>query len=149
MVPDTRVGGKGRARGCSRKEKMNFLCALVERSGYFARGSGHSRDLPTSRVPCGRCTVRAPTGATLGFGPHPGGLDTAGVKQPAFLPCHVLRKLPESDSKKDIQEDMSAGIWGKRRSLVSRGALARRPRPPGGVRLIPRYSLHPHSTPLR
>lgn len=106
---------------------MNFLCDLVKRSGYFASGSGHSCDLPTSRLPCGRCTSRAPTGATLGVGLHPGALDTAGVKQPAFLPCHVLNKLPENDSNKNIQEDMSAGIWGKRRSLASRGALTRHP----------------------
>lgn len=57
MGPDTGVGGKGRARGSSRTENTDFLCDLVERSGYFASGVA-----VVMTFPCGRCTVTSTHG---------------------------------------------------------------------------------------
>lgn len=57
LGPDTGVGGKGRARGSSRTENTDFLCDLVERSGYFASGVA-----VVMTFPCGRCTVTSTHG---------------------------------------------------------------------------------------
>lgn len=73
----------------------------------------------------------------------------ATAKQRAFLPRRVLNQRPENDSKKNTQQDRSAGIWGERRRLAGGGALAGHPASTGGACLIPRYSSLPHDTPLR
>lgn len=56
----------------------------------------------------------------------------ATAKRRDFLPCRVLNQRPENDSKKNTQQDRSAGIWGERRRLAGGGLSQGTPRPPAG-----------------